>query len=399
MALLDLVDKNTSRSLSSKWSISLFTGRKRGSTFVPKSEIAGMSKEDTIELHMEIAQLQQALGKYVASNERKSGSARASLNELEQFIKELRNSNSRPDFINQAYQVKDSLLNTMDKFDNNNWKAVVEAAKTRRDIRKYYLDKNKQAGGSVIDAAPVEERGPIGTLNVYAGGANQVMPVLGTGYTPNIVKPQTVNMEQTPTTPKVEVAPAPQQLKLDKEETPSIPASGLEIHTNRTVVHEGMLESQNITAKDLNADYIATLKSRSNMTLDDAKGNRLGHDFNTSINGMMAAADNPVVRMYINEDDGSYYPKCYYSNPDGTADLSREYPYFNQPSIIHMDGLELEPDGKHLKCFAFKNPLEYDIVQTDADMPQTYKNYWGLPENQGYMLSKKDIEIIKMRRS
>ena len=92
-------------------------------------KITGLPKEDVIELTMEIAQLQQALSKYIASNERKGSSVRTSLTELEMYIKELKDSNARPDFVTSAYSTKSDLLKTMDKFDDNNWKATLDAVK------------------------------------------------------------------------------------------------------------------------------------------------------------------------------------------------------------------------------------------------------------------------------
>ena len=86
MALMDLADEGRGRSLSNKWSVSLFTNKKRNK-YVPTSEISGIPKEDAIELTMEIAQLQQALAKYIASNERKGSSVRTALTELELYIK------------------------------------------------------------------------------------------------------------------------------------------------------------------------------------------------------------------------------------------------------------------------------------------------------------------------
>lgn len=402
MALLNLLDNGVSKTLNSKWSISLFTGKKRNNTYVPKNEISGMNKEDAVELHMEIAQLQQALGKYIASNERKSGSVRSSLNELEAYIKELKNSNARPDFVTSAYQVKDSLLNTMDKFDNNNWKAVVEAAKSRRDIRKYYLDKNKVAGSAIDNAIPVqEERGPIGTLNVYAGGVPQTMPMMGGGYTPSIVVPNVVNQPTTSVdvTPTPEVVDTPQQPKLiEKVDTPTIPVSGLNIHNDKSVVYEGLIPSQNITGTNLEKDYLETLNRRQNASLEGSKPNILGHNFNASINAMMYAQDKTGVVMYINTDDGTYYPKCYYLDSEGNVDKTREYTHFPQPSILHMGGLEIEPSGDKLRCFAFNNPIDFEFVSTDADMPDKYKTYWALKENEGYLIPRKDLEIMKARR-
>ena len=102
----------------------------------------------------------------------KGSSVRTSLTELEMYIKELKDSNARPDFVTSAYSTKSDLLKTMDKFDDNNWKATLDAVKTKKDIRKYYFDKNKVAGTATpVEAVQTQAGGAVGTMvNVYPNG-------------------------------------------------------------------------------------------------------------------------------------------------------------------------------------------------------------------------------------
>ena len=393
MALMDLLNSNSSKTLSSKWTISLFTSKKKNK-YVPTSEISGIPKEDAIELTMEIAQLQQALSKYIASNERKGSSVRTSLNELEMYIKELKDSNARPDFITGAYQTKDGLLKTADKFDENNWKATLDAVKTKKDIRKFYVDKNKEKMSTLKPAEVVNDTGgAVGTmLNVYTNGTQPtIQPVnMMRSFEPNTYKPVIEGQNNQAETIKIEekVADTPQIA------TPST-TEVTNIYNSNTVVQEGLTPSQNVTATALNKSAIDLYNERINEDLSDVSVTQLGHDYKTSINGLMSQHDDFEPVLYINQVDGTYYIKAYYTDEDGNYDINRPYPYYNYPSLLHIERLEMAPSGDKVKCFAYKKGLKYKFVSDDNDMPDVYKNYWRLPEYQNYHIPANQLDIMR----
>lgn len=409
MALLDLLNKGSSKSLSSKWSISVFTGKKKNK-YVPSNEITGLPKEDVIELTMEIAQLQQALSKYIASNERKGSSVRTSLTELEMYIKELKDSNARPDFVTSAYSTKSDLLKTMDKFDDNNWKATLDAVKTKKDIRKYYFDKNKVAGTATpVEAVQTQAGGAVGTMvNVYPNGIGSQTSTEMRSFNPSVYKPplEVVAQPTNFTADQVrsvmdaaesvkEVVNATPQPGVTVEEAQPTVTDNLKIYDSNITVQEGLLPNQNVSANALNNEALKLYEQRKNMNLENAGATELGHDYRTSINGMMSKADDIEPIMYINQIDGSYYIKAYYRNEDGTVDESREYPYYNYPSLLHIEKLEMAPSGDKIKCFAYKQGLKYKFVDNNEDMPQVYKNYWKLPENQNYYIPENQLTTMR----
>lgn len=131
------------------------------------------------------------------------------------------------------------------------------------------------------------------------------------------------------------------------------------------------------------------------MTLENAGMTELGHDYKTSINGMMSKADNIEPIMYINQIDGSYYIKAYYRDEYGNVDETKEYPHFNYPSLLHIEKLEMSPSGDKIKCFAYKQGLKYRFVDSNDDMPEVYKNYWKLPQNQNYYIPENQLETMR----
>lgn len=409
MALLDLLNKGSSKSLSSKWSISVFTGKKKNK-YVPTNEISGLPKEDVVELTLEIAQLQQALSKYIASNERKGSSVRTSLTELEMYIKELKDSNARPDFVTAAYGTKSDLLKTMDKFDDNNWKATLDAVKTKKDIRKYYFDKNKvNAVQTPVEATQVQSGGAVGTMvNVYPNGIGSSTPNEMRSFNPGVYRPplEVVSEPTNFTSDQIRsVVDAGESIK----EVSGIPQSGvtvgdsaqppvtdnLKIYDSNVTVQEGLLPDQNVSTNALNSEALRVYEQRKNMTLENAGMTELGHDYKTSINGMMSKADNIEPIMYINQIDGSYYIKAYYRDEYGNVDETREYPHFNYPSLLHIEKLEMSPSGDKIKCFAYKQGLKYRFVDSNDDMPEVYKNYWKLPQNQNYYIPENQLETMR----
>ena len=401
MALMDLLNSSSSKTLSSKWTISLFTSKKKNK-YVPASEITGIPKEDAIELTMEIAQLQQALSKYIASNERKGSSVRTSLNELEMYIKELKDSNARPDFVTSAYQAKDSLLKTADKFDENNWKATLDAVKTKKDIRKFYVDKNKEKYSTVspTEASSNDTGGAVGTmLNVYTNGTQPtIQPVnMMRSFEPNTYRPviEGQNILETTSvpsegikTPKKEVVDTPQNI------APSNTGANA-IYNTDTVVQEGITTSQTVTARALNKSAMDLYKERIEEDLADVNKTQLGHDYKTSINGLMSQNDDFEPVLYINQVDGTYYIKAYYKDENGNYDESKPYPYYNYPSLLHIERLEMAPSGDRVKCFAYKKGIKYKFVSDNSDMPNEYKTYWKLPEYQSYYIPEKQLDVMR----
>ena len=410
MALMDLADEGRGRSLSNKWSVSLFTNKKRNK-YVPTSEISGIPKEDAIELTMEIAQLQQALAKYIASNERKGSSVRTSLTELELYIKELKDSNARPDFVTAAYSTKSDLLKTMDKFDDNTWKATLDAVKTKKDVRKFYVDKNKDKvqATQAVDVQPVATGGAVGTMvNVYPNGMGSQASAPMRTFDPSVYTPpiQVIDQPKALTPMQANTVVDAARSVEEVKEVVGTPQRGVtavqeavvtkpEFYKGDTVVQEGILPSQNVTTSALNNEALKLYEQRKNMTLASAGSTQLGHDYTTSINGMMSKMDDIEPIMYINQIDGTYYVKAYYKGEDGKADTTREYPYFNHPSLLHIENLEMSPSGDKIKCFAYSKGIPYKFVDNNDDMPQVYKNYWKLPEYQNYYIPQKTLENFR----
>lgn len=403
MALMDLLNSNSSKTLSSKWTISLFTSKKKNK-YVPASEITGIPKEDAIELTMEIAQLQQALSKYIASNERKGSSVRTSLNELEMYIKELKDSNARPDFVTAAYQTKDSLLKTSDKFDENNWKATLDAVKTKKDIRKFYVDKNKEKFSSISPAEAVntDVGGTVGTmLNVYTNGNSPTIQPVMRSFEPNVYRP-VIEGQSVPSTPNIpsdgiktpEVINAAEVVDTPQPIAPSNTGANT-IYNSNTVVQEGITTSQNVTTSALNKTAMDLYKERMSEDLTDVNRTQLGHDYKTSINGLMSQNDDFEPVLYINQLDGTYYIKAYYTDENGNYDETRPYPYYNHPSLLHIERLEMAPSGDRVKCFAYKKGLKYKFVSDNTDMPDVYKTYWKLPEYQNYHIPEKQLDVMR----
>ena len=411
MALMDLADEGRGRTLSNKWSVSLFTNKKRNK-YVPTSEISGIPKEDAIELTMEIAQLQQALAKYIASNERKGSSVRTSLTELELYIKELKDSNARPDFVTAAYSTKSDLLKTMDKFDDNTWKATLDAVKTKKDVRKFYVDKNKEKTQAVqtVDTQVTQAGGAVGTMvNVYPNGMGSQSQNEMRSFNPSIYRPPIEVVDQPISLTQVQTQSVVDGLNSVKEanEVVDTPQRGVtavheavvtekpEFYKGDKVIQEGLVPSQNVTTSALNNEALKLYEQRRNMTLSSAGTTELGHDYNTSINGLMSKVDDIEPVMYINQIDGTYYVKAYYKGEDGKADLEREYPYFNHPSLLHIENLEMTPSGDKIKCFAYSKGIPYKFVDSDKDMPDVYKNYWRMPEYQNYYIPQKTLENFR----
>ena len=411
MALMDLADEGRGRTLSSKWSVSLFTNKKRNK-YVPTSEISGIPKEDAIELTMEIAQLQQALAKYIASNERKGSSVRTSLTELELYIKELKDSNARPDFVTAAYSTKSDLLKTMDKFDDNTWKATLDAVKTKKDVRKFYVDKNKEKTQAVqaVDTQVAQAGGAVGTMvNVYPNGIGSQSQNEMRSFNPATYRPPIEVVDQPISLTQVQTQSVVDGLNSVKEanEVVDTPQRGVtavheavvtekpEFYKGDKVIQEGLVPSQNVTTSALNNEALKLYEQRRNMTLSSAGTTELGHDYNTSINGLMSKVDDIEPVMYINQIDGTYYVKAYYKGEDGKADLTKEYPYFNHPSLLHIENLEMTPSGDKIKCFAYSKGIPYKFVDSDKDMPDVYKNYWRMPEYQNYYIPQKTLENFR----
>lgn len=411
MALMDLVDEGRGRTLSNKWSVSLFTNKKRNK-YVPTSEISGIPKEDAIELTMEIAQLQQALAKYIASNERKGSSVRTSLTELELYIKELKDSNARPDFVTAAYSTKSDLLKTMDKFDDNTWKATLDAVKTKKDVRKFYVDKNKEKTQAVqtVDTQVAQAGGAVGTMvNVYPNGMGSQSQNEMRSFNPATYRPPIEVVDQPISLTQVQTQSVVDGLNSIKEvnEVVDTPQRGVtavheavvtekpEFYKGDKVIQEGLVPSQNVTTSALNNEALKLYEQRRNMTLSSAGTTELGHDYNTSINGLMSKVDDIEPVMYINQIDGTYYVKAYYKGEDGKADLTKEYPYFNHPSLLHIENLEMTPSGDKIKCFAYSKGIPYKFVDSDKDMPDVYKNYWRMPEYQNYYIPQKTLENFR----
>lgn len=411
MALMDLADEGRGRTLSNKWSVSLFTNKKRNK-YVPTSEISGIPKEDAIELTMEIAQLQQALAKYIASNERKGSSVRTSLTELELYIKELKDSNARPDFVTAAYSTKSDLLKTMDKFDDNTWKATLDAVKTKKDVRKFYVDKNKEKTQAVqtVDTQVAQAGGAVGTMvNVYPNGMGSQSQNEMRSFNPATYRPPIEVVDQPISLTQVQTQSVVDGLNSVKEanEVVDTPQRGVtavheavvtekpEFYKGDKVIQEGLVPSQNVTTSALNNEALKLYEQRRNMTLSSAGTTELGHDYNTSINGLMSKVDDIEPVMYINQIDGTYYVKAYYKGEDGKADLAKEYPYFNHPSLLHIENLEMTPSGDKIKCFAYSKGIPYKFVDSDKDMPDVYKNYWRMPEYQNYYIPQKTLENFR----
>lgn len=411
MALMDLADEGRGRTLSNKWSVSLFTNKKRNK-YVPTSEISGIPKEDAIELTMEIAQLQQALAKYIASNERKGSSVRTSLTELELYIKELKDSNARPDFVTAAYSTKSDLLKTMDKFDDNTWKATLDAVKTKKDVRKFYVDKNKEKTQAVqtVDTQVAQAGGAVGTMvNVYPNGMGSQSQNEMRSFNPATYRPPIEVVDQPISLTQVQTQSVVDGLNSVKEanEVVDTPQRGVtavheavvtekpEFYKGDKVIQEGLVPSQNVTTSALNNEALKLYEQRRNMTLSSAGTTELGHDYNTSINGLMSKVDDIEPVMYINQIDGTYYVKAYYKGEDGKADLTKEYPYFNHPSLLHIENLEMTPSGDKIKCFAYSKGIPYKFVDSDKDMPDVYKNYWRMPEYQNYYIPQKTLENFR----
>ena len=411
MALMDLADEGRGRTLSNKWSVSLFTNKKRNK-YVPTSEISGIPKEDAIELTMEIAQLQQALAKYIASNERKGSSVRTSLTELELYIKELKDSNARPDFVTAAYSTKSDLLKTMDKFDDNTWKATLDAVKTKKDVRKFYVDKNKEKTQAVqtVDTQVAQAGGAVGTMvNVYPNGMGSQSQNEMRSFNPATYRPPIEVVDQPISLTQLQTQSVVDGLNSAKEanEVVDTPQRGVtavheavvtdkpEFYKGDKVIQEGLVPSQNVTTSALNNEALKLYEQRRNMTLSSAGTTELGHDYNTSINGLMSKVDDIEPVMYINQIDGTYYVKAYYKGEDGKADLTREYPYFNHPSLLHIENLEMTPSGDKIKCFAYSKGIPYKFVDSDKDMPDVYKNYWRMPEYQNYYIPQKTLENFR----
>ena len=411
MALMDLADEGRGRTLSNKWSVSLFTNKKRNK-YVPTSEISGIPKEDAIELTMEIAQLQQALAKYIASNERKGSSVRTSLTELELYIKELKDSNARPDFVTAAYSTKSDLLKTMDKFDDNTWKATLDAVKTKKDVRKFYVDKNREKTQAVqtVDTQVAQAGGAVGTMvNVYPNGMGSQSQNEMRSFNPATYRPPIEVVDQPISLTQVQTQSVVDGLNSVKEanEVVDTPQRGVtavheavvtekpEFYKGDKVIQEGLVPSQNVTTSALNNEALKLYEQRRNMTLSSAGTTELGHDYNTSINGLMSKVDDIEPVMYINQIDGTYYVKAYYKGEDGKADLTKEYPYFNHPSLLHIENLEMTPSGDKIKCFAYSKGIPYKFVDSDKDMPDVYKNYWRMPEYQNYYIPQKTLENFR----
>ena len=411
MALMDLADEGRGRTLSNKWSVSLFTNKKRNK-YVPTSEISGIPKEDAIELTMEIAQLQQALAKYIASNERKGSSVRTTLTELELYIKELKDSNARPDFVTAAYSTKSDLLKTMDKFDDNTWKATLDAVKTKKDVRKFYVDKNREKTQAVqtVDTQVAQAGGAVGTMvNVYPNGMGSQSQNEMRSFNPATYRPPIEILDQPISLTQVQTQSVVDGLNSVKEanEVVDTPQRGVtavheavvtekpEFYKGDKVIQEGLVPSQNVTTSALNNEALKLYEQRRNMTLSSAGTTELGHDYNTSINGLMSKVDDIEPVMYINQIDGTYYVKAYYKGEDGKADLTKEYPYFNHPSLLHIENLEMTPSGDKIKCFAYSKGIPYKFVDSDKDMPDVYKNYWRMPEYQNYYIPQKTLENFR----
>ena len=411
MALMDLAEDSRGRTLSNKWSISLFTNKKRNK-YVPTNEISGIPKEDAIELTMEIAQLQQALAKYIASNERKGSSVRTSLTELELYIKELKDSNARPDFVTSAYSTKSDLLKTMDKFDDNTWKATLDAVKTKKDIRKFYVDKNKEKTQVIqtVDSQVAQTGGAVGTMvNVYPNGMGSQSQNEMRSFNPAVYRPPIEVVDQPNSLTKIQTQSVVDGLNSVKEvsEVVDTPQRGVtavqeavvtekpEFYKGDTVVQEGLIPSQNVTTSALNNEALKLYEQRKKMTLSSAGTTELGHDYKTSINGLMSKVDDIEPIMYINQIDGTYYVKAYYKGEDGEADLTKEYPYFNHPSLLHIENLEMTPSGDKIKCFAYNKGIQYKFVDSDKDMPDVYKNYWKMPEYQNYYIPQNTLENFR----
>ena len=254
-----------------------FTNKKRNK-YVPTSEISGIPKEDVIELTMEIAQLQQALAKYIASNERKGSSVRTSLTELELYIKELKDSNARPDFVTAAYSTKSDLLKTMDKFDDNTWKATLDAVKTKKDVRKFYVDKNKDKAQATqaVDVQPVAAGGAVGTMvNVYPNGMGSQAPTQMRTFDPSVYTPpiQVIDQPKTLTPMQANTVVDAARSVEEVKEVVGTPQRGVtavqeavvtkpEFYKGDTVVQEGILPSQNVTTSALNNEALKLYEQR-----------------------------------------------------------------------------------------------------------------------------------------
>ena len=55
----------------------------------------------------------------------------------------------------------------------------------------------------------------------------------------------------------------------------------------------------------------------------------------------------------------------------------------------------MAPSGDKIKCFAYKQGLKYKFVDNNEDMPQVYKNYWKLPENQNYYIPENQLTTMR----
>lgn len=305
--------------------------------------------------------------------------------ELKQLIEEYKMT-AKPQDVALFWNADITLMTTQLRLIESKQKLAESKFKNVREEKKMLKDNSKE--GATVNVNT--QNNPVVASPITVASAPETGPVTIGGFDNSIVKQPKAMIDVSPSTSTVTVTRPSEEPPTTSETTvmrsPSV--------NSDIVVGSDLLGLEKVTIGDItsgqNERIMARLKNK-----DSALniGTTMNNSYNDSLNALIHKRKDIKEKMFLVLSDGSFYTKAYEKNPQtGVYDIPvTDYHY---KSVTHLGEIKVNTVHKEVTTYYYPEPLNYEVVQDDSDMPIEYKNWWREPKAEKFRLTQDTIESI-----
>lgn len=316
------------------------------------------------------------------------------------------------------------LINQM-RIIENKTKLESERFKQIRDEKKLQLDILKASGAAVDNSGTqvnVQQNSPIAVAsmagrNVSPGtidlGAISNVPVIehqssaANIQIPEVTKESSEKSENTIESVTPEPIPTNfvssnlqyEAKKLDDGagvSNPTSPAkSTLDAMKNIVVAADNFNETTTLADTAKNSVDIMMERMRNKESMLQNNTNLLGHNLNTSLAGIKMKKTPHTRVLYVNVDDGTFYEKGFYTNPDGSLGPELPADSFIPRSVTHLGELEFDTVNREVTTYYEDTSIPYRLVTTSSGMGEFYNNEWNDNKTNKYRITEDVLAVLR----
>lgn len=404
--MLSLFGNNTGYTkLNKKWSISNFvsasatSGKNKNIT-----GLAGVSDDLKSDFLRILKEAESKYGRIELDYDKVFRDLATKRKELKMLIEEYK-ATAKPQDIALLLNTDVQLITNQIRIIESKQKLAESKFKNIREEKKLLTSGNKDSGSSATQQAN-QQNIYIGDNPIAVAGAaptSSRTPVtipLGAMNAFNVEKPQDMIENRTKAFSDIVSEQVTEPEIVEEREVVASPSRPLEGNTNEETVYKSdVVVSRNILGAPTS---VSDLQKGSNERILKRLANKenalttstvMGNSYNDSLNAIVNSKKDIKEKMYINVNNGHFYIKAFeYDENTKQYDIPVQNHHYK--SLVHIGDIKVNPLHKEVVTYYYPEPIPYEIVLDDRDMPEFYANGWEDPKNTKYQLSYDDCQAI-----